>query len=197
MRDMISVPFRSHPLYAIDEGKLLPRKLKNLLVNSTARKIGLLSNKFFAHAATEDSRGTLAFYGIKLSASPSVLTNASVQLGDEGPPIGGLTRRNLWVRDQFVGGVKIAGSCIYGRRTVIAPAADLARAGLLAAGKAVIRGRSRACDEDATGRSGSGELDEAGARIAAGHARALIGLGKPHCAGAGFVQAELLSLIHI
>lgn len=42
-------------------------KLKNLLVNSTAQKIVLLSNKFFAHAATEDSRGTLAFSGIKLS----------------------------------------------------------------------------------------------------------------------------------
>lgn len=42
-------------------------KLKNLLVNSTAQKIVLLSNKFFAHAATEDSRGALAFSGIKLS----------------------------------------------------------------------------------------------------------------------------------
>lgn len=43
------------------------QKLKSLLVNSTAQKITLLSNKFFAHAATEDSRGTLAFSGIKLS----------------------------------------------------------------------------------------------------------------------------------
>lgn len=42
-------------------------KLKNLLVNSTAQKIVLLSNKFLAHAATEDSRGTLEFSGIKLS----------------------------------------------------------------------------------------------------------------------------------
>lgn len=42
-------------------------KLKNLLVNSTAQKIVLLSNKFFAHAATEDSRGALAFSGIELS----------------------------------------------------------------------------------------------------------------------------------
>jgi hypothetical protein len=43
------------------------QKLKNLLVNSTAQKIVLLSNKFFAHAATEDSRGSLALSGIKLS----------------------------------------------------------------------------------------------------------------------------------
>lgn len=43
------------------------QKLKNLLVNDTAQKIVLLSNKFFAHAATEDSRGALAFSGIKLS----------------------------------------------------------------------------------------------------------------------------------
>jgi hypothetical protein len=42
-------------------------KLKNLLMNSTAEKIVLLSHKFFAHAATEDSRGTLAFSGIKLA----------------------------------------------------------------------------------------------------------------------------------
>lgn len=42
-------------------------KLKNLLVSSTAQEITLLSNKFFAHAATGDSRGTLAFSGIKLS----------------------------------------------------------------------------------------------------------------------------------
>jgi len=42
-------------------------KLKNLLMNSTAEKIVLLSHKFFAHAATEDSRGTLAFSGIKLT----------------------------------------------------------------------------------------------------------------------------------
>jgi hypothetical protein len=42
-------------------------KLKNLLVNSAAQRIVLLSNKFFAHAATEDSRGALAFSGIKLS----------------------------------------------------------------------------------------------------------------------------------
>jgi hypothetical protein len=42
-------------------------KLKSLLVNSTAKKIVILSHKFFAHAATEDSRGTLAFSGIKLS----------------------------------------------------------------------------------------------------------------------------------
>ena len=43
------------------------QKLKKLLVNSTAQKIVLLGNKFFAHAATEDSRGSLAFSGIKLS----------------------------------------------------------------------------------------------------------------------------------
>jgi hypothetical protein len=42
-------------------------KLKNLLMNSTAEKIVLLSHKFLAHAATEDSRGTLAFSGIKLA----------------------------------------------------------------------------------------------------------------------------------
>jgi hypothetical protein len=42
-------------------------KLKGWLLNSTAKKIVLLSNKFFAHAATEDSRGSLAFSGIKLS----------------------------------------------------------------------------------------------------------------------------------
>ena len=42
-------------------------KLKKLLMNSKAEKIVLLSHKFFAHAATEDSRGTLAFSGIKLS----------------------------------------------------------------------------------------------------------------------------------
>lgn len=42
-------------------------KLKNLLMNSTAEKIVLLSHKFFAHAAAEDSRGALAFSGIKLA----------------------------------------------------------------------------------------------------------------------------------
>ena len=42
-------------------------KLKKLLVNSTAEKIVVLSHKFFAHAATTDSRGSLAFSGIKLS----------------------------------------------------------------------------------------------------------------------------------
>jgi hypothetical protein len=42
-------------------------KLKKLLVNSTAKKIVVLSHKFFAHAATTDSRGLLAFSGIKLS----------------------------------------------------------------------------------------------------------------------------------
>jgi hypothetical protein len=42
-------------------------KLKKLLMNTTAEKIVLLSHKFFAHAATGDSRGTLAFSGIKLS----------------------------------------------------------------------------------------------------------------------------------
>jgi hypothetical protein len=42
-------------------------KLKNLLVNGTAQKIVLLSNKFLAHAATGDSRGKLAFSGIRLS----------------------------------------------------------------------------------------------------------------------------------
>jgi hypothetical protein len=34
------------------------RKLKNLLANSAAQKIVRLSNKFFAHAATVDSRGS-------------------------------------------------------------------------------------------------------------------------------------------
>jgi hypothetical protein len=43
------------------------QKSKNLLVNKTAQNIVLLSNKFFAHAATEDSRGSLAFSGIDLS----------------------------------------------------------------------------------------------------------------------------------
>lgn len=42
-------------------------KVKKLLVNSTAEKIVVLSHKFFAHAATGDSRGSLAFSGIKLS----------------------------------------------------------------------------------------------------------------------------------
>jgi hypothetical protein len=42
-------------------------KLKKLLLNDTAEKIVLLSHKFFAHAATTDSRGSLAFSGIKLS----------------------------------------------------------------------------------------------------------------------------------
>ena len=42
-------------------------KLKKLLLNSTAEKIVVLSHKFFAHAATTDSRGSLAFSGIKLS----------------------------------------------------------------------------------------------------------------------------------
>lgn len=42
-------------------------KSKKLLVNSTAEKIVALSHKFFAHAATGDSRGSLAFSGIKLS----------------------------------------------------------------------------------------------------------------------------------
>ncbi len=42
-------------------------KLKRLLLNGKAEEIVLLSHKFFAHAATEDSRGTLAFSGIKLS----------------------------------------------------------------------------------------------------------------------------------
>jgi hypothetical protein len=43
------------------------QKLKNLLVNSSAQKIVQLGNKFFAHAANADSRGSLAFSGIKLS----------------------------------------------------------------------------------------------------------------------------------
>jgi len=42
-------------------------KLKKLLFNSTAERIVVLSHKFFAHAATGDSRGSLAFSGIKLS----------------------------------------------------------------------------------------------------------------------------------
>ncbi len=42
-------------------------KLKKLLLNSTAEKIVVLSHKFFAHAATTNSRGSLAFSGIKLS----------------------------------------------------------------------------------------------------------------------------------
>jgi hypothetical protein len=42
-------------------------KLKKLLLNSTAEKIVVLSHKFFAHAATADSRGSLAFSGIRLS----------------------------------------------------------------------------------------------------------------------------------
>lgn len=43
------------------------KKLKKLLLNDIAEKIVLLSHKFFAHAATADSRGSLAFSGIKLS----------------------------------------------------------------------------------------------------------------------------------
>jgi hypothetical protein len=46
--------------------------VKNLLMNSTAEKIVLLSHKFFAHAATEDSRVALAFSGIKLTDADEV-----------------------------------------------------------------------------------------------------------------------------
>jgi hypothetical protein len=42
-------------------------KLKKLLLNGTAEKIIVLSHKFFAHAATTDSRVSLSFSGIKLS----------------------------------------------------------------------------------------------------------------------------------
>ncbi len=48
------------------QGKVF-QKLKNFLVNSSAQKIIQLGNKFFAHAASADSRGSLAFSGIKLS----------------------------------------------------------------------------------------------------------------------------------
>ena len=53
---------------------------------------------------------------------------SSVQLGDEGPPIGGLTLGNRLERNHLVGGVEIAGFGIDDRRTVIAPAANFARA---------------------------------------------------------------------
>jgi hypothetical protein len=47
-------------------------KLKKLLLNDMAEKIVALSHKFFAHAATTDSRGSLAFSGINLSAVDEV-----------------------------------------------------------------------------------------------------------------------------
>ena len=56
--------------------------------------------------------------------------------------------------------------------------------------KAVIRGLSLALDDDEPGGVGSSKLGEASAREAAGHGRALVGHGKPHRTGAGFVQAE-------
>ena len=54
---------------------------------------------------------------------------SSVQLGDEGPPIGGLTLGNRLERNHLVGGIVKPGFGIDGRRTVIAPAADFAQAG--------------------------------------------------------------------
>jgi hypothetical protein len=41
--------------------------LKKWTLSSTAEKLVRLSNKFFAHAATEDSRGSLAYSGIALA----------------------------------------------------------------------------------------------------------------------------------
>ena len=40
--------------------------MNNWLANSAAEKLILLSHKFFAHAATQDSRGSLAYSGIAL-----------------------------------------------------------------------------------------------------------------------------------
>lgn len=42
------------------------QELNNWLANSAAEKLILLSHKFFAHAATQDSRGSLAYSGIAL-----------------------------------------------------------------------------------------------------------------------------------
>jgi hypothetical protein len=43
------------------------QELNSWLANSAAEKLILLSHKFFAHAATQDSRGALAYSGIALS----------------------------------------------------------------------------------------------------------------------------------
>jgi hypothetical protein len=43
------------------------QELKNWLANTAAEKLILLSHKFFAHAATQDSRGSLAYSGIALA----------------------------------------------------------------------------------------------------------------------------------
>jgi hypothetical protein len=43
------------------------QELKNWLANSTAEKLILLSHKFFAHAASTDSRGSLQYCGISLA----------------------------------------------------------------------------------------------------------------------------------
>jgi len=43
------------------------QKLNKWLTNSSAEKLIRLSNKFFAHAATQDSRGSLAYSGIALA----------------------------------------------------------------------------------------------------------------------------------
>ena len=56
------------------------------------------------------------------------LINISVQLGDKGPPIGELTRGDRLERNHLVGGIVKPGFGIDDRRTVIAPAANFARA---------------------------------------------------------------------
>jgi hypothetical protein len=43
------------------------QELNSWLANSAAEKLILLSHKFFAHAATQDSRGSLAYSGIALA----------------------------------------------------------------------------------------------------------------------------------
>jgi len=43
------------------------QELKNWLTNSTAEKLIQLSHKFFAHASTADSRGSLKYSGIELA----------------------------------------------------------------------------------------------------------------------------------
>ena|SRR5271165_3160856 len=93
-----------------------------------------------------------------------------MQLSDEGSPIRkSTTRIRRWVRDHFVGGVEVARDRIHGRRAIVAPAANFARSRSGAPGKAVIRGKYLPFDGDRPGRSGSSELEEGGARIAASH----------------------------
>src|SRR5579872_1625044 len=49
------------------------QELKNWLTNSTAEKLIQLSHKFFAHASTADSRGSLKYSGIELADVDKVL----------------------------------------------------------------------------------------------------------------------------